>query len=612
MNSQVNNQSDKQEVFKEKQFRPIFFEQSSGTATGGETGGSPEENTRMEEKINKDDKLMALAGSKRAHDAFGALASGSKLPQHSHSRQMAVHAPHNALSHKKRRAPKFVRRFRSRSLPVMNYTKNFSQIHHIQKTNQPATAPSLPPINLQNLKEIDLHEILKNPQLRHDILFDPQLQFRPNLDGERGKRKESMIDMYWSEVEKECAQFFVESNGAKRVDGCEISRLPVLFTTLRDILLSMLPYKDRSAVTEVMDSELLVQQLSHGAFDFVALSQWLGHVFKLHCAPMRDQWVLDMMAKFKVAYEKNSVKELVQGLRMIFLILEAMKLDVANHQIRILRPVLVETAVDFEKDYFNQLLSNKKFDITDSLRWFYKLFHKKFSSMSEHLDQNDKFSQLNLKILLVASIVDFFSCCNMAIEFPFTLAFDHTRLVLLRADVRQLVCVQLCVVLYKQLVLNCRDLSVNIQEKLKPEKIKKVQEEIIAIVSDSSGNMKWTRNVHPVALQIVKNVLVNVASEEAKGLSPQMIDFASNWLIKQIQPTSQVYKLMEERVFKDLVNEIVDVLRSNNTPVISSALNAKSKGVSKMSNIAYRVATLVNFHWSVFGDYYAGYLKTNS
>ena len=70
------------------------------------------------------------------------------------------------------------------------------------------TIPSLPPINLQSLKEIDLHEILKNPQLRHDILFDPQLQFRPNLDGERGKRKKSIIDKYWLEVRKECQGFF--------------------------------------------------------------------------------------------------------------------------------------------------------------------------------------------------------------------------------------------------------------------------------------------------------------------------------------------------------------------------------------------------------------------
>lgn len=61
-------------------------------------------------------------------------------------------------------------------------------------TSTTSTPPApLPPVNIQSLREIDLAEILKNPQLRHDILFDPQLQFRPNLDGERGRRKKSLM-----------------------------------------------------------------------------------------------------------------------------------------------------------------------------------------------------------------------------------------------------------------------------------------------------------------------------------------------------------------------------------------------------------------------------------
>jgi hypothetical protein len=42
-----------------------------------------------------------------------------------------------------------------------------------------------PPITRATLRELDLTEILRNPQLRHDIVFDPNLMFRPNFDGER-------------------------------------------------------------------------------------------------------------------------------------------------------------------------------------------------------------------------------------------------------------------------------------------------------------------------------------------------------------------------------------------------------------------------------------------
>lgn len=43
----------------------------------------------------------------------------------------------------------------------------------------------LPPITTDTLKELDLHEILRCRQLRHDIYFDANLMFRPNLDGDR-------------------------------------------------------------------------------------------------------------------------------------------------------------------------------------------------------------------------------------------------------------------------------------------------------------------------------------------------------------------------------------------------------------------------------------------
>lgn len=546
------------------------------------------------------------------------------------------------------RAPKYFRRFRSRSLPIINYTSRLqlfqhhmlplrmtaSQFqaasigtngnasfaaqaplashHHHHHHHTLASTPFLPPINLLSLKEIDLHEILKNPQLRHDILFDPQLQFRPNLDGERGRRKKTIIEKYWSEVENECKQFFV-AQPAAGASSPKITRLPVLFTTLRDILLSLLPVKDRVPVNEIMDIDLLVQQLSHGSFDFVAMAKWLGEVFKSHCAPMRDQWVSDMISKFQLAYEENSVDKLVQGLRTIFSILEAMKLDVANHQIRILRPVLIETAVDFERDYFNQLINHCKIDISDSLKWFYRNYYKKIESPKEQ----DLTDIETMKTSIVSSIIDLLSCRNMASEFPSTLAFDHTRLVLLRADARQLVCVQLCVVLYKQLLVSYQPAASYRVAGSKPEVLTKVQEEILAIVTDDNGNVKWTRNVQAIALQLVKNVATNpVTGEQTVANLPQpLVDFSYNWLIKQIQPSSDVYGLMEVKIFNELLDEIVASTTFDGNISIQSMsaetkTGAKFKKIdSEMSSIANRISTLVKFHWSVFGDYYSDYLK---
>ncbi|KAI5954226.1 SOK1 [Candida jiufengensis] len=536
------------------------------------------------------------------------------------------------------KTPKFIRKFRSRSLPIINFNSNNSAFfsHNLrrkhnfnnqqqqqqqQSQSQPTAAPNqqqqqqqsvfstippLPPINLQSLKEIDLHEILKNPQLRHDILFDPQLQFRPNLDGERGKRKKSIIDKYWLEIQKECQQFFIPNLDAKTI---KINRLPILFTTLRDILLSLLPTKDRQQVSEIMDIDLLVQQLRHGSFDFVEMSKWLAEVFKSHCAPMRDQWVMEMSTKFIDAASYNSVGYLVGGLRMIFQILEAMKLDVANHQIRILRPVLIETAVDFERDYFQTLINHQKININDSLNWFYKKFVKKTEDTKIEVNEN------NIKPIVISSIIDLLSCRQMATEFPSTLTFDHTRLVLLRADVRQLVCVQLCVVLYKQLVVNSKS-SVSL---LSQDQITKVQQEILAIVTDDNGNIKWTKNINAISLQLVKNLYPQGNNE---NLPIHLVEFSHNWLMKHIQPNSEVYGLMEIKIFKELLNEIMSLvisesekeesknntINSNNSTTTTNNNNT-TNNTSEMKNIATRISTLVNFHWNVFGSYYLEYIK---
>lgn len=592
-----------------------------------------------------------------AFEPFGRKNSASRPPHigKKPSRAPVVASVATAATFSK--APKLFRRFRSRSLPIINYT---SRAHLFQQQGLPtrplkgcqtggasnavidlvpkqpssssssknvhpsrnltslsAAAPSLPPINLQSLKEIDLQEILKNPQLRHDILFDPQLQFRPNLDGDRGRRKKSVIERYWTEIEKECKQFF-DINVTSGAQPANIHRLPALFTTLRDILLSLLPVKDRAPVNEIMDMELVVQQFSHGSFDFVAMAHWLGEVFKSHCAPMRDQWVSEMISKFQEASMENSVVKLVQGLRSIFSILEAMKLDVANHQIRILRPVLIETAVDFERDYFNQLITHGKIDITDSLKWFYTNYQKK-----EATGAIKDFTVDDYKSVLITSIIDLLSCRNMATEFPSTLAFDHTRLVLLRADVRQLVCVQLCVVLFKQLISSYELAAGYRAASLQAANVTRVQEEILAIVTDEHGNVKWTRNIRAIAIQLVKNVVNDPASSlvQSTKLPQPLIDFSYNWLIKQIQPSSDVYGLMEGKVFKDLIHEVGQSVTSDTTSI--SSLNAdfklgnkkqsfkNKKSDSEMTGISNRISTLMKFHWNVFGDYYLEYIKNH-
>lgn len=84
-----------------------------------------------------------------------------------------------------------------------------------------------------------------------------------------------------------------------------------------------------------------------------------------------------MSNKFKEAERDSSLTRLIEGLRLVFQILETMKLDIANHQIRILRPALLSNAVEFEKQYFNTLIASKRVNLNTSLLWFDKKIQRK-------------------------------------------------------------------------------------------------------------------------------------------------------------------------------------------------------------------------------------------
>ena len=454
----------------------------------------------------------------------------------------------------------------------------------------------MPPVNLQSMHEIDLHEVLKNPQLRHDILFDPQLQFRPNLDGERGRRKKLQADNYWRFIKREIRALLAGSYRLRySARNLENSPIGVMFQALKSILLSLVSVKDQSTVESALDIRILMQQLAGQCFDFLAFADWIAGALKMHCAPMRDAWVDKMKRIFHGAVSATaasaaaaaaaassassapSVDGLVEGLRMLFSILEAMKLDVANHQIRILRPLLCSTAVSFEREYFMNAMKKGRFSLMMALLWL-----RRNSILSESRDTRH---------VLNYAVVHLLSCSHMCTEFPNTLGFDHPRLVVLRADIRHLVCTKVCEILYKQMVReNCPD---KLAEMCCEAELVALKKEILSLIVDEKGNSKWTRNLHSLAVHLVSRVCGQLDSKK--------IDFCFNWLLTQTQPSSAVYTLLEKKV----MGRVLEALDQNSLGQVQGDHMVDEE----LKNVVERLAQLINLNYSVFGDFYAGYLK---
>jgi hypothetical protein len=198
-------------------------------------------------------------------------------------------------------------------------------------------ASRCPPITGQSLAELEIRYMWKNMRLRHDVNFDRELSFRPNFDGAKGKEKKRNAEAYWRALEAELTLYTLFLSGTSRdliPDESEREllfkgiprRIPEMFEAIHNIMLGLVPVKDQASVKEQLDVSMIMQQIRQGVCNFVSMAHWMACILKSHCAPIRDRWVDRMVEKIEEGAETSSTAALVEGLRQLFGILEAMKL----------------------------------------------------------------------------------------------------------------------------------------------------------------------------------------------------------------------------------------------------------------------------------------------
>jgi hypothetical protein len=77
--------------------------------------------------------------------------------------------------------------------------------------------------------------------------------------------------------------------------GDSVWCLPITLKEIREILGTLVPPEDRSVVEDTLNVDHLMQQFSKGGADLEKLSHWLSQTLKMHCAPMRDEYVDEMV-----------------------------------------------------------------------------------------------------------------------------------------------------------------------------------------------------------------------------------------------------------------------------------------------------------------------------
>ncbi|KAF2745724.1 Tcp11-domain-containing protein, partial [Sporormia fimetaria CBS 119925] len=482
-----------------------------------------------------------------------------------------------------------------------------------------------PPVTTKTLDELRIDNIIHNEELRLDINFDRNLSFRPNFDGERGTHKRKIAAKYWkalvAELElynpvfhQEPLLFSYDSEQRAELVKCAQQRLPTLLETIKDILKLLIPDVDHFWIDEHWEVPKLMQEIERGVCDLVRLADLTASILKEHCAPMRDGMVDKMASTIKAGLEETSNEKIISGLQLLLGVLEAMKLDVANHQIRHLRMVLIADTIDFHREHQLKRLSSKPHVSLKSAQKWWRAAQSRYLSPSMPAHQDP--ARLHIEVFARAVVSSFLVDADHN-HFPSTFYLDHIRIRQIKSDINDLVYYDICFALFRHMLRELgvrRDIPTSAWETLRSS--------ITAIISDnpaSTGISKWVTNSEHLAIHLVRESLVLARSPS--HISLDLIQRTKVRLYALFHGPFQTHASILEtylvprvldvalrhvhsspvELFNDLVNDSACANALLTPPQSPSQTAPPPSFADQLPELANRIAHLAVLHWRIWG-----------
>ncbi|KAG8724535.1 hypothetical protein FRC09_017433 [Ceratobasidium sp. 395] len=412
-----------------------------------------------------------------------------------------------------------------------------------------AHVPSLTPlITRETFKELDLEAILRSPQLRHDLLFDPGLQFRPTS----GRKKRELTKKNTGKPSRSRSTPDAYAPASTNAAGACLASV-----VLRPHQASARPCPralHRSSTSSVKSSTR-----SHGVFDSRGVFRTLGAVLKQHCAPMRDRAV-EMMVT--VAARPGGG---VRAVQMCLEILELMKL------LQALRPYLFETAVEFELETFQERHERGLLTLTTTQAWLRKaaltapststlpLLSHALTGLIFSPPTNVSTPPLPTTTPLSQRLPNIAPTSG----YPGTLYLDHARLAGLTADAANLGMLYMLLVLFRQLVFS-NPSGATTQRKpivLEDSVVDRVKREIWEEKEGGAEWDKWHAGMRDVVLQVAvraEEVRWGVQSTPESPVLPdaQTLTMLESWMDTNLRTGAPLERLLKGPLEK-AVGEVV-------------------------------------------------------
>lgn len=556
-----------------------------------------------------------------------------------------------------------------------------------------------PLITCQSIQKLDLEVVLKNEQLRHDLLFGAGLQFRVNSN----PQKLVASNRYWKAIFRElnfactCLNYNLQGEqlptshcicshiprpttsptafvfpSTQLMVVITPSRLPSLLSELRDMLLYIIKplptlapdacgrqqvsaaaldgySKQETYLKSIFDPQLIEQELVHSSYDPSGLFRSVGDLLRQHCAPMRDAAI---EAVVQSALQGAGAASACNALRLCFDLLEQMKLDITNHELKTTRAALVEAAIEHELSAF----TNDRFPLAVTEVWL-RDAHQKLSDADprvEGLGYKDLRRTTQMRLCVLRGLTDTtFNYPNALLaspptssqrtskttpavnpDLPETARLDVGRIHLLSSISIHTTIIALALLLYRQLHQARPHSSVPShlpQVTTSTADTLALKKELWEIWSASIGHTKSYHEALPNTEQwrqacrdLVLHTVARLGSPPDRSTSashsdaaptalsvvdPGLVRLADRWADKNMRPDSALYIMLQGRLCQSVFLTAVEMSDDNGACSPRKLVTDSPSGAlfscleplkDEIRALSHRIAALSSIHTSIY------------
>ncbi|XP_034937275.1 T-complex protein 11-like protein 1 [Chelonus insularis] len=433
-------------------------------------------------------------------------------------------------------------------------------------------------------KFVSLDEIInaangiKNMALAHEIALDNNFKLEKLDDDDESnsiqkKVKKIVHEAFWNLLKEQ-----LEENPPN------FSQSLVLLREIKESLEELvLPHHTqiRDNLREVLDIDLISQQAEKGVLDFHRYSTYVLNIMSKVCAPVRDERIRQLS-------ECTDVLETFKG---IMETLQLMKLDLANFTIKMMRPNIVASSIEYEKKKFAEFLKVQADGLQYTRQWLLKYLNEKKISDASNADGIKQVTHY----LLAEAYLDLLNW-NASPEAE-TLMLDQGRLIELRNKVNRLTIIG-------SIILICNStigMTAQAAEKLK----KNIKKHLDVILDSVHSNKDLTETMPNIVVQVKQDVNSILTEMNGKELDKEVESILDRQIQELINEDHRIRSLVNLRIRQFLEKTIL----SKNAAPLQVPLGLSSLQ-EELIAIAAQFCIIVAHNRSVFSEYYHDILAT--